>query len=445
MASLILPCAIGNAIVAGGVYSLVDVACNHCNSIMGGSSSSSSSNIGSSVLQNPMTGAGIGMAVGYIAPNYIYGPVMEQLYSLDGMSQTMNQLMAFPYATEVSVVTGAIAGTFLHPLLYYPINGVPGLHWKYFSGLALAGVTSAVFYVYFGRREVGLPVPEGSFIDPTQLEIVNSIPRYNTLTGEIETYSLNTQQFIGPIDKHREGMKLAEKCRSYIAKSKSGNVVFDDRLLAFVYNYWDMNVKKRYPEHVITNIKMKEELQQVQNSMAATDVHVAAILQHERLDKADQSHPTTPSGDLNTNDMTSIQSIIDKLNSMSEGGKLLPPSNFKQIGDVVVAIEVLMIMKQKQSRESVGDGVSIQKLEQFVHRHCPELILYTADEQYVGESVESQLRLAKWKSPEPSKTVAQWDQVQQQDTRRVWRNRSLFALCGIVLSIVGSIQCSRYN
>ena len=391
-----------------------------------------------------MTGAGIGMAVGYIAPKYIYGPVMEQFYSLDGMSQTIHQLMAFPYATEVSVVTGAIAGTFSHPLLYYPINGVPGLHWKYFSGVVLAGVTSALFYVYFGRRDVGLPVPEGSFINPTQLEIVNSIPRYNTLTGEIETFSLKTRQFIGPIDKYREGMKLAEKCRSYIAKSKSGNnVVFDDRLLAFVYNYWDMDVKIRYPEHVIHGIKTREELQQLQNSMALTDVHVAAILQHERLDEADQSDPTNPGGGSNTRNMTSVQSIIDELNSMSEGGNLLPPSNYKQIGDVVVAIEVLMIMKQKHSDELVGDVVSIQKLEQFVHRHCPALILHTADEQYVGESIESQLRTAKWKSPELSKAVARWDQVQQQDTRRVWMNRSLLALCGIVLSIVGSIQLSR--
>ena len=137
VASLILPCAIGNAIVAGSVYGLIDVACNHRNNNLLARSGSGS---GSTVLQNPMTGAGIGMSVGYIAPNYIYGPVMEQIYALEGMSTSMHQLMAFPYATEVSVITGAIAGTVLHPLLYYPINGVPGLHWKYFSGVALAGV-----------------------------------------------------------------------------------------------------------------------------------------------------------------------------------------------------------------------------------------------------------------------------------------------------------------
>jgi hypothetical protein len=432
VASLILPCAIGNAIVAGSVYGLIDVACNHRKNNLLASS-------GSTVLQNPMTGAGIGMSVGYIAPNYIYGPVVEQIYALEGMSTSMHQLMAFPYATEVSVATGAIAGTVLHPLLYYPINGVPGLHWMYFSGVTLAGVTSALFYVYYGRRDVGLPVPEGSFIHPSELDIVHSIPRYNTLSGKVETYSLNKQAFIGPIDQCREGMNVAEKCRSYMAKSKSGkNVVFDDRLLAFVYNYWDMNVKTRYPEHVISNIETKGELQQIQSSMALTDLHVAAILLHKRLNR---SVPSVQASDgTDAKDMTSIQNIIDELNSMNAGQQLLPSSKFKHIGDVSAAIELLMIMKQNQTEAPVD--ATIQKLEQFVHRRCPGLILYTADEQYVGESIESQLRIAKWKGPELSKAIARWDRVQKQDTRWVWINRSLVAVCSILLSIVG-MQGSR--
>jgi hypothetical protein len=426
VASLLLPCAVGNAIVAGSVYGLVDVAA--CNL----SRPDSNQNM-NRVLQSPMTGAGIGMTVGYVAPHYIYGPVMEQFYAMEGISHSIQQLMAFPYATEVSVVTGAIAGTLMHPILYYPINGVPGLHWKYFSGVALAGVTSALFYVYYGRRDVGLPVPEGSYIDPSELDMVDSILRYNSLSGKIETYSLNKQTFIGPIGKCREGMKLAEKSRSYIAKSKSGrkNVVFDDRVLAFVFNYWDMNVKTRYPEHVIENIKTKEELQQIQNSLAVTDVHVAAIIQHEK--ESDQAIP--PSSDTSNREMTLVQSIVDGLNAMNEEGKSLPYSKFKQIGDLSTAIELLMILKTQHNKELVD--VSIQQLEQFVHRQYPELILYTADEQFAGESIESQLRIAKWKGPELYKAIARWEQVQKQDTRRVWMNRSLVVICGIVLSIVG--------
>jgi hypothetical protein len=428
VASLLLPCAVGNAIVAGSVYGLVDVAA--CNL----SRPDSNQNM-SWVLQSPMTGTVIGMTVGYVAPHYIYGPVMEQFYALEGISQSIQQLMAFPYATEVSVVTGAVAGTLMHPLLYYPINGVPGLHWKYFSGVVLAGVTSALFYVYYGRRDVGLPVPEGSYIDPSELDMVDSILRYNTLSGNIETYSLNKQIFIGSTDKCREGMKLAEKSRSYISNSKSGrkNVVFDDRGMAFVYNYWDMNVKTRYPEHVIHNIKTKEELQQIQNSLAVTDVHAAAIIQHEK--ESDQAVP--PSSDTSNREITLAQSIVDRLNAMNEGGKSLPCSKFKQIGDVSAAVELLLIMKTQPTKELDDVDVSIQQLEQFVHRQCPELTLYTADEQYGGESIESQLRIANWKGPELYKAIARWDQVQKQDTRRVWMNRSLVVICGIVLSIVG--------
>ena len=69
-------------------------------------------------------------------------------------------ILSLPYITSTSVVTGAVAGMLLHPLLYYPVHGIPGYDWIYFSGLSLATSVAALFYVYRGREGVKLPIPE---------------------------------------------------------------------------------------------------------------------------------------------------------------------------------------------------------------------------------------------------------------------------------------------
>lgn len=421
VASLILPCAVGNAIVAGGVYGLVDLACG------GPSSSSDSMN---KVLRNPLiTGSGIGATVGYVAPHYLYGPVMENLYAMDGMSQSMHYVMGLPFATEVSVATGAVAGLILHPLLYYPMNGISGMHWGYFTGTALAAVTSALVYVYYGREDVGLPVPEGSFIEPSKIEMIDSIMRYNNVSGELETYSLNKQKFIGSSDKCLEGQTIAEASRSY---AKSGNVVFDDRLLAFVYNYWDVNAKTRYPDHIL-NMKTKRELQQKQNSMALTDASVVAILHDEKYGTIQNESASIT----NSSDVMKILATIDGLNPLNRGRKQLSPT-FKYLEEVSVAIELLMIVKQSK-QEHPYINIPVPTLERFIRRRCPELTLYTSEEQYAGESVETQLRIANWKGPEISHAMNRWTRIQEKETYRTWRNRAFFVATGVFLSIAGSM------
>jgi hypothetical protein len=144
--SLILPCAVSNALVAGCAYGALDV-------ISGGPKGNNAA-----LLQKPwITGAGVGASVGFIAPNHVYGPVMEYTWGLEGVTKSMGYVMSFPFATEVSVVTGAVAGMILHPLLYYPVNGINGVHW----GFPLAAVISALYLVYFGRQESDYQYPKG--------------------------------------------------------------------------------------------------------------------------------------------------------------------------------------------------------------------------------------------------------------------------------------------
>lgn len=433
VASLILPCAMGNAIVAGGVYGLVDVAC--------GGPCSQSEHL-NKVLKTPwIMGSGIGASVGYVAPNYAYGPVMEYVYGMEGMSQSMQYIMNVPFATETCVATGAVAGMILHPLLYFPMNGVQGLRWTYFSGVALALVSSALYYVYYGREGVGLPVPAGSYISPSELELVESVLRYNNSSQaqEIQTYSLASERFIGSREKCAEGQAIAEECRTY---SKSGRVVFDDRLLAFVYNYWDVNAKTRYPEHILS-IESKADLQQQQVSMAITDASVAILL--------NDANDVNDATDTNKGDLKSILETIDEMNEKPSGIWKQSKTKINLLEEVCVAIELLMALKlhasegKSTTKEASIDSNTnlVSDLERYINTKCPELTLYSADEKYRGASVESQLQSAGWKGPGVSLSLKKWENiVHQEETWRSWRNRAIFAASSLALSI-GALMLSR--
>jgi len=421
--SIILPFAISNAIVAGSLYGALDLATGGPNN-----------NNNNKIIQTPwICGSGIGGGVGYIAPNYLYGPIMENMYALEGISQSMNTIMSYSMTTELSVVTGMVAGTLLHPMLYYPIHGIKGQKWQYFSGSALCITSAALAYVYYGRENVGLPIPDGSFIEPSNMALVDSILRYNNTTNTVETYSLEKEKFIGSSAQCIEGQLLADISRSYIANSNKA--VFDDRVIAFVYNWWDAKAKDKYPEHIV-NIKTQDELQQIQNSMTYTDVAVAAILSSDK------------ESDNQANRKDVVMNIINNLNAQNEGRQgQLKSTSFKQLEDVIVAIELLLTMKKKQlDQQSTtattnmhDDDALRQKLEQFIKKLYPTLTLYTSDEQYKDESVESQLKNAKWIGSEYTDAVKRWTHVHEKETYRLWRNRSLIVVSGILLSIAGSL------
>ncbi|KAL3798569.1 hypothetical protein HJC23_011873 [Cyclotella cryptica] len=419
--SLLLPCAIGNAIVAGSVYGCIDLVC--------GGPAGTAGQMNKAFKAPWIMGSGIGAAVGYIAPNHVYGPVMEYIYGLEGMAQSVNYVMSVPFATEVSVVTGAVAGMILHPLLYYPINGVPGLHWSYFSGLALALSSSTLYYIYYHREDVGLPVPAGSFITEAELELAESVLRYNAVSGEVESYSLRSGRYVGPQQKHLEGRRIADTMRSY---SKTGNAVFDDRLLAFIYNFWDSNLTSRYPDHVV-DLKPTQLLECKQESMAITDASVFFLLdQHVKCTEVDASRSEA---------LRDLTSILDKINALQNRNK----STFDSLEEVCVAIELLMIIKRMSNTENnaVIDPTLVPDLERFVRKRFPDIMLYKRDEYLPGLSVESQLQEAGWEGSTFSESISKWEAVCREKAHQMQKRIGFSVLAGVLLSIVVSSVTGR--
>ncbi|KAL7486671.1 hypothetical protein ACHAW6_012282, partial [Cyclotella cf. meneghiniana] len=417
VASLLLPCAIGNAVVAGSVYGCIDLACG----VPAGTSGHTTK-----AFSTPwIMGSGIGAAVGYIAPNYVYGPVMEYIYGLEGMTQSVRYVMSVPLATEVSVVTGAVAGMILHPLLYYPINGVPGVHWTYFSGLTLALSSSTLYYLYYHREDAGLPVPAGSFVTNTDLELAESVLRYNALSGEVESFSLRSGRFVGPREKYVEGKRIAGAIESY---GKTGNVVFDDRLLAFIYNYWDSNLKSQYPDHVV-DMKPTQILQCQQESMAITDASVVILLvQNVKCADVDVSMSGTQSA---------LTSILDKINALRKGNK----SKLDSLEEVCVAIELLMTLERmsRAEKNSITDPTIVPVLEKFVRKSFPDIMLYKKDEFLSGLSVESQLHAAGWEGSDLSESMNRWEGICREQANHMKRRIGISLLTGVLLSVLLSI------
>ena len=453
-ASLLLPFAMGNAVVAGAAYGAADVAV----AAVGGGGGGTSENIANRIMGAPhLLGSGVGATVGYVAPHHLYGPMLETMYGMDGMSSSIQHIVNLPYVTSTCVVTGAVAGMVLHPLLYYPVHGVPGWHWGVLSGTAFAAVIASSFYVYRGREDARLPLPEGCYVDPSAREVVDSILRYDVAQREVRTYSLHGGEFVGPPDRCMEGRRIAEACRSYsggkadwantkiwgrgsnddkwgggsgkfgwnvwgAAWDGSERAVFDDRVLAFVYNYWDAGTRARYPERLVT-IKSEAELQRTQNSAAWTDAVAACIILRDE--------------NVVAGTMEEVLTIIEDLNSSNKGQKFMS-YKVKLLEDASAAIELLMIMKRSNQAES--SGVSVEALERFVRERFPELTLYSADERYPGMSVESQLRVADWNGSGLSNALDRWMSIQEMEMQRIWKNRRLLlVVSGIILSIAGSM------
>ena len=410
VASLLLPCAIGNALVAGGLYGLIDV-------VTGGPSGQIKQ-----LFNTPILSSGIGASVGYLAPHYVYGPVME-LYGFEGMSRSISYMLNAPLATEVSIGTGLVAGMILHPMLYYPIHGISCVHWGYFSGLALAASTFGLYYIYYGRETVGLPVPEGSFISEKELDIANVVLRYNAKSGDVEAFSVRSGRFIGSEQQYLKGQQIVDSARLY---QKNGNVVFDDRLLAFIYNYWDTTAKTRFHKHIV-DLRSAEELKYMQDSLAITDAVVTVLLGKNRSSKSDKIAKS------------SMSSALEKICAIvGDNRRRLKQYMQSDMQDACIAIDLLMTLKSNPISDHTSSNL-MAELEHFIRKTCPDAILYSSDESCDDTSIESQLKAAGWPVSSVNCALDRWELMCQRRTRATQKIIGISLVTGAIFSVVASV------
>jgi hypothetical protein len=228
LSPILLPCAIGNGLVAGTSYWAVD-ALSRSRLLSSQSTSTSTFNtLGQmlpSWLKNPLlVGGGIGAWTGLVAPPLLYGPLCKALYGVEGISHVVsNMYWTLPLVPQISCMTGFVAGSFMYPFLYYPIHGIPGVSWKKFSGVILMATGLTMYHVYKGpggdgedhRPMVG--ISEGSFVPKRNVPLLSTIVRYDNQGQRWGSYSLQNQQWVGGPELKEKGDTMAETVRKYHA------------------------------------------------------------------------------------------------------------------------------------------------------------------------------------------------------------------------------------
>jgi len=421
-APLLLPCAIGNGIAAGGAYAALDV-------IGGGPTSA----FGSKLMRNPLiAGGGIGAFTGLVAPLYLYGPIYNALYGLEGISDAIIY-WTFPYFTGISVTTGFAAGVAMYPLLHFPIYGIPSVPWASLTGVVLLGATTALFYIYNPDDENTMPLPEGSFVSRKDVPLLDSIIRYNVEQHEFATYSLTTNKYVGEADQKEKGQMIAEGVRKYQSLGQGSGLhlyTFDNQVLSVLCHIWDNRIADRFEKNLV-KVKDITELQDREEIMYQTDWVVKCMMERNSTAKNRKSE-----------DLTEKEAIdMERLKTYGPMSDRECKRRLRNIKSASTAVELLMILRLAEKDTSMQTSSilknqttifsstvsgnkepSIAELEKWIRKQCPGILLYEIEETNIdglcGHSVEAQLQRMGWNPPKLDETLVSWQEVCVQKRRK---------------------------
>ena len=442
-APIILPCAIGNGIVAGTSFAAIHGITKAMNKPEW-------------LYKNPLAGGVIGATTGFVAPYFVYGPCYQAMYDISGITESTRMLMAFPLATQVIIATGFVAGTALYPMLYYPMNGVPGLNWLNFSAPALLAISLALCYVYT-PDDLSIPLPDGVYVDPKLVPLLDAIPRYNITTGEIQLYSMSSDTWI-PNTKNSEiddvllqGQELANRVRN---NNTNNSQAFDDRVVAFLNSYTFLDGATKYPNRTIF-VPPAIEIQEKQEEMLTADGIVAYIAKRRRKEirKGSDDDNDDAAADVDTRIMEIIKKM-DGINNDKQQQRNPTTRRLEKLHNIEalsIAVELLMVLKEKnrQQQQDSSSSKMIDDLEYYIKRHSPHPItLYNSDnEGSSSASVESQLETMKIcvgdMTDDMKSLIKSWEHIHQSDQYERRKNIAIQTTGAIVLSLVGLFLFQR--
>ena len=439
IAPLLLPFALSNGICAGVGYALLDISTG------GPKVAATTSSI--NILKNPiLTGGGIGAFTGFVAPNYLYGEAFHILYGMEGVTPLIQQFMAVPFVTGISTTTGFVAGSAMYPLLHYPIFGLEHVPWTYFSGLLL--LSSAVMgYTIYNKNDgekLAALAPDGSFVRPEVVPLLNSIIRFNTQTNKFETFSLssksdNKNSWVGPPELSWQGQKVADSMRDYQSRRDSNGekFTFDNVILGCLCHYFDRGIAERFPNNVI-RIRDSKDLKQHRNLMFWTDLSVAFMV--ERIKGSSSVSLKHSNEEVSSLAQKAIDFLVqNEIFTERKSRKILKSTQMTSLG-----LELIMTMKQQNIQEIYSEKlesiISIHEIEKWIRKVTPEIILFKCEETdcLKGQSVENQLAQLSWEGKDIKHYKELWEQacVDEYKTRK---RHQLVITTGLLASILSGI------
>ena len=410
-----LPFAIGNGICAGAGYAALDA-------VFGSTSK---------ILRNPfITGGGIGAFTGLVAPSFLYGPIYSILYGVNGVSEAITTAFTtFPFFAQISCATGFAAGIAMYPMLHYPMFGIQGVPWMHFSGVLLLASGVTIVYLYSADNDHVMPMPDGAFVDPKMVPLLDSIIRYNVESGEFGTYSLTANEWVGSPDRKELGQGIAESVRRY--KRNYSYHTFDNQILSLLCMVLDSSIADRYQENLV-HVKDVKELQSYEDAMFRSDWVVEFIIGGSK------------DGDNNGPRDTSITNIDEKADKMLMYGSAMNERErkrrIKSIETTSIGAELLMTLRLAEKKSmAVGNKnvPSMVDLENWVRKRAPSIVLYKNEEftGLQGQSVESQLERMDWKAPALCVALDKWEDLRKQERGSKIRNGLIITISGLLASV----------
>jgi len=413
LSPILLPCAIGNGLVAGSSYWALDGFSRQMSK-----SSSKVLRDGQMWLKHPLVvGGGIGAWTGLAAPSFLYGSLCYALYGVEGISDVVSRVFwTLPMLPQISCMTGFVAGIFMYPFLYYPIHGIKGVSWKKFSGVVLMGTGLTLYHVYKGpEKDRMVGISEGAFVLKSNVPLLSTIVRYNNIGGQWGAYSLQSLQWMGGPELKEKGQVMAETVRKYQApgwwwvdKKRSKYYTFDDQILAFYYEWLDETIGERYQDHVV-HVREANELQTIEQNMLQTDWVVKCVLEHGQNSLNGEDGINTTWKDQMIQELRNVTCLK------------MTDTHVKKFVESVSTVSDMMkiIMSMKKQKQQLGEtpilsvdktdiDAIIQEMETQVRKLTPGIVLYKEEETdgFKGQSVESQLEAMSWEPP-PFETSAQ--------------------------------------
>ena len=369
------------------------------------------------------------LLLGFIAPYFCYGPIYSAMYGMEGITESIRLVLAYPLATQVTIGTGFVAGVSMYPLLHFPMNGIHGVHWMNFTLPALTTIALALCYVY--SPDERLYVPEGSFVDPSRVPLMNSILRYDIKTGEIRTYSISTGGWVGPAALRKEGEQLANSIR------KSNDPIFDDRVVAWLDSFTFVDAASKYPDRVV-NVRNKSQLKAAENLMLQIDGIVSLILERSQN---------------GTRSLSEVEAkLVEVMGKMDDFNQTRRNESRKwrevdEIEAASIAVELLLILKRTNKEiEADRTNALVKDAESYVQRKNPNLVLFVEDEEVPGESIESQLHFHNWDGGSEIETaihsfqrISNDDKWQRLRSRTIQVGTILFSIVAMSMMNHGSV------
>lgn len=209
---LFLPFAVVNGSLAGVAYAVLDGALGTMK-----------------MARLPWAGAAIGGFVGFMGPmSGLYDHSFQWFYDIPEAAGWFSYLLNNAIMLPISTTTGAAIGLVMHPLLYYPIVGIQGVHWAKFSAPLLLGTTAIMAHLYHADYYNTDLFPPDTFLTSEEKRGLYLVPRFHP--KEMETMDWAPEAGFQP---RGTGSIARESVRKKLEATQHGNrrtdMVFDSK------------------------------------------------------------------------------------------------------------------------------------------------------------------------------------------------------------------------